>query len=268
MTNFRHLVGISEQLAAAIKADSEGSQDDARKQIYCFDKSGLLLNNDETLSESQKPFAKAHSDYQNLDTKSLRSVIDYVKPHVLLGVSTAAGAFTKDVVEAIAKHVERPVIFPLSNPTDLAEAKPEDILAWTEGKALVATGSPFPPVVYDDKKHYIGECNNSVCFPGLGLACILGRTKSLSDGMLVAAVNALADQAPAVRGEDPTQSLCPDIEEARGISVKIAVAVLKQAEKEGLLGIDKRDLPFSDEKALENWVQAQMWSPDYDNERA
>ena len=176
----------------------------------------------------------------------------------------------------MAKHIERPIIFPLSNPTRLHEADPADLNEWTEGKALIATGSPFPPVEYNGKKYEVGkftsqprytktkptlllaECNNSTCFPGIGLGCVLSRSRLLSDKMLVAACKTLAAQAPALK--DPDKGLLPDVVDVREISVQIASAVIRQAVEEGLAQED--GIP-DDEKDLEMWVRAQMWEARY-----
>jgi malate dehydrogenase (oxaloacetate-decarboxylating) len=154
--------------------------------------------------------------------------------------------------------VERPIIFPLSNPTRLHEADPKDINEWTKGKALIATGSPFPPVTYDGREREVAECNNSTCFPGIGLGCVLSRSKLLSDKMLVAAVKALAAQSPALK--DPDKGLLPDVVNVREISVHIARAVIKQAVEEGLA--TEKGIP-SDDGELEEWIREQMWDPVY-----
>lgn len=233
------------------------------QQIYLVDKQGLLLDDDDSLSVAQKPFAHQASKFseKDLDKKDLKSLIKTIKPHVLIGTSTQAGAFTEDAIREMAKHVDQPIIFPLSNPTRLHEAQPKDLLEWTDDKALVATGSPFPPVKRGDKTHEIAECNNSVCFPGIGLGCVLGRVKLLSDEMLVAAVSALAGEAPALKENDPTKGLCPDFEHVRAVSVKIATNILRQAAKEDLLQV--KDVPLDNDKELEGWIQAQMWSAEY-----
>jgi malate dehydrogenase (oxaloacetate-decarboxylating) len=212
----------------------------------------------DTLSIAQKPYARKASDWQGKDTKSLQSIIAEVKPHVLIGTSTKPGSFTQEVVQEMAKHVERPIILPLSNPTKLHEAKPEDLIHWTDGRALVATGSPFPPVKYKGKEIEVAECNNSVCFPGIGLGGVLCKTKLMTDKMLVAAVTALAKEAPAM--QDPEKALVPGVEQARRVSVKIAVAVIRCAVEEGLA--QTPDIPTSDEE-LQQWVEAQMWDPVY-----
>ena len=188
----------------------------------------------------------------------LLSVIKEVKPHVLIGTSTKPGAFTEEIVREMAKHVERPIIFPLSNPTRLHEAKPEDLFKWTDGKVLCATGSPFPPVKFKGKEYDIAECNNSTTFPGIGLGAVLSRTKLMPPSLLVEAVKALAKQGPALK--DPTAPLLPDVTDVREISVQIAAAVIKQAVKEGLN--QEKEIP-EDKTELEEWIREQMWEPRY-----
>lgn len=249
--------GIAAQVASGIAADCKKSTAEAKAQLWCIDRDGLLLDSME-LSVAQKPFARAASDWKDKDHKSLQSIIAEVKPHVLIGTSTKPGAFTKEVVQEMAKHVDRPIIFPLSNPTRLHEAQPNDINEWTMGKALIATGSPFPPVEYDGRKYEVAECNNSTCFPGIGLGCVLSRAKLLTDKMLVAAITALATEAPAL--EDPDKGLLPDVVDVRDISVRIAKAVIRAAQEEDLC--QAKDVP-EDDGELEEWVKAQMWEPVY-----
>ena len=158
----------------------------------------------------------------------------------------------------MASHVDRPTIFPLSNPTRLHEADPKDLNQWTDGRVLMATGSPFPPVNHNGKEYEVAECNNSTCFPGIGLGAVLSRSKLLSDKMLVAAVKALAAQSPALK--DPVKGLLPDVTEVREISVKIAMAVIKTAMEEGYA--QRKDIP-TDGDELEEWVRVQMWEPKY-----
>ncbi len=213
---------------------------------------------DDTLSVAQKPFARKSSEWDGRDTKSLQTIISHVKPHVLIGTSTVPGAFTKEVVQEMARHVDRPLIFPLSNPTRLHEAKPQDLIEWTDGRVLVATGSPFPSVTHKGKEIEVAECNNSVCFPGIGLGCVLSRTKLLTDKMLVAAVKALAAQSPALK--DPDKGLLPDVVNVREISVHIARAVIKAAVEEDLA--QEEGIPTNDED-LEEWIREQMWDAAY-----
>lgn len=176
----------------------------------------------------------------------------------------------------MAKHVERPVIFPLSNPTRLHEAKPQDLYDWTDGKVLVATGSPFPPVKHNGKEHDIcmtppshvyldryanssqAECNNSVTFPGIGLGAVLSRTRLMTPALLVTAVQALAAAAPVLNNAGA--GLLPDVEDVREISVKIAKNVIKKAVEDGLA--QEKNIP-TDDADLEEWIREQMWKPEY-----
>lgn len=225
----------------------------------CIDKPGLLLDSqDDELTVAQKPFARKASEWEGKDTKSLQAIIREIKPHVLIGTSTQPNSFTKEVVQEMATHVDRPIIFPLSNPTRLHEAKPQDLNDWTDGKALIATGSPFPPYKYKGKEYEVAECNNSTCFPGIGLGAVLSRAKLLSDHMLVSATKALAAQSPALN--DPDKGLLPDVTEVREISVKIAMAVIKTAVQEGYA--QREEIPGED-KELEEWVRVQMWETRY-----
>lgn len=251
--------GIADQVRDAIAADSGKSKEDAAKQIWCVDKPGLLVKSQgDKLTHAQIPYARDDSDWSGKEHSNLLDVIKEVKPHVLIGTSTKPKAFTEEIVKEMASHVDRPIIFPLSNPTRLHEANPKDLNDWTEGKALIATGSPFPPVKYNGKEYEIAECNNSTCFPGIGLGCVLSRTKLLSDKMLVAAVKALAAQSPALK--DPDKGLLPDVVNVRDISVHIARAVIKQAVEEDLA--TEEGIP-TDDKELEEWIREQMWDPVY-----
>jgi malate dehydrogenase (oxaloacetate-decarboxylating) len=251
--------GIADQVRDAIAADSGKSKEEAAKQIFCVDKPGLLLKSQgDKLTHAQVPYAREDSDWEGKSHDNLLAVVKEVKPHVLIGTSTRPKAFTKEIVQEMASHVERPIIFPLSNPTRLHEANPSDLNEWTEGKALIATGSPFPPVKYNGKEYEVAECNNSTCFPGIGLGCVLSRSKLLSDKMLVAAVKALAAQSPALK--DPDKGLLPDVINVREISVHIATAVIKQAVEEGLA--TQEGIPTNDEE-LEEWVREQMWDAVY-----
>ncbi|KAI9816705.1 MAG: NAD-dependent malic enzyme, mitochondrial [Thelocarpon impressellum] len=251
--------GIAEMVRDAISAESGKSKDEAAKQIWCVDKQGLLLrSHGDALTHAQVSFARADAEWEGKETRDLLSVIKEVKPHVLVGTSTRPKAFTEEIVKEMAKHVERPIIFPLSNPTRLHEADPKDINNWTRGKALIATGSPFPPVEYEGKQYEVAECNNSTCFPGIGLGAVLCRARLLTDKMLVAAVKALAAQSPALK--DPDKGLLPDVVNVRELSVHLAKAVILQAVDEGLA--QERDIP-TDDAELEEWIRAQMWEPKY-----
>jgi malate dehydrogenase (oxaloacetate-decarboxylating) len=223
------------------------------------DKPGLLLKSQgDKLTHAQIPYAREDTDWEGKSHSDLLSIVKEVKPHVLIGTSTRPKAFTQEIVTEMASHVERPIIFPLSNPTRLHEADPKDLNEWTKGKALIATGSPFPPVTYDGKEYEVAECNNSTCFPGIGLGCVLSRSKLLSDKMLVAAVKALAAQSPALK--DPDKGLLPDVLNVREISVHIARAVIKQAVEEG--SATEKGIP-SEDGELEEWIREQMWDAVY-----
>ncbi|CAK4031266.1 malic oxidoreductase [Lecanosticta acicola] len=249
--------GIADQIRDAIAVEGGKSGEEAAKQIFLIDKPGLLVQSrKEELMPAQHPYAKPDEDWRGTDPKSLLEIVKHVKPHVLIGTSTQPKAFTKEIVQEMAKHVERPIIFPLSNPTRLHEADPRDLYAWTEGKVLCASGSPFPPVEMEGgKKREIAECTT---FPGIGLGVVLGRSKLLTKEMLVAAVKALAAQAPALK--DPDAALLPDVGDVREISVKIAAAVIQQAVQDGLAR--EKEIP-SDGAELEEWIREQMWVPEY-----
>ncbi|KAM3499090.1 hypothetical protein MY10362_007626 [Beauveria mimosiformis] len=233
-------MGIADQLADAIVTEADKSKEDARKQIWCIDQSGLLLKSQgNALNPAQVPFARDNDEWPADKKHDLLSVIKQAKPHVLIGTSTKPNAFDQEIVREMAKHVERPIIFPLSNPTRLHEAKPSDLLNWTDGKALVATGSPFPPVEHEGRKYDIGN-------------------RLVSKKMLVAAVEALKAKSPAL--EDPTRGLLPDIEDVRDVSVEIAAGVIRCAMEEGLA--QEEGIP-GDGEELKEWIRAQMWDAIY-----
>ncbi|KAL2009299.1 hypothetical protein VTN00DRAFT_7493 [Thermoascus crustaceus] len=251
--------GIADQVTGAIATETPKTKEEAAKQIWCIDKPGLLLkSHGDKLTPAQIPFARDDAEWPDKGQLDLLSVVRKVKPHILIGTSTKPKAFTEEVVKEMAKHVDHPIIFPLSNPTRLHEAQPKDINDWTEGRALIATGSPFPPVEYNGVKYEIAECNNSTCFPGIGLGAVLSRARLLSDKMLVAAVKALAAQSPALK--DPNQPLLPDVIHVREISLHIAKAVIKCAVQEGL--VQEEGIPTGDSD-LEEWIRVQMWEPEY-----
>jgi len=251
--------GIADQIVDAIATESGKSKEEASKQLWCLDKQGLLLKSDQDkLTPAQTPFARGDADWPDGQPRDLLNVVKHAKPHVLIGTSTKPQSFTEEIIREMAKHVERPIVFPLSNPTRLHEAKPKDINDWTEGRALIATGSPFPPVEYNGVKYEIAECNNSTCFPGIGLGAVLCRAQIISDRMLVAAVKALAAQAPALK--DPNKPLLPDIVDVRKVSVEIAKSVIRCAVEDGLAR--EKEIPREDGD-LEEWIWAQMWDPQY-----
>ncbi|KAJ5317068.1 hypothetical protein N7508_001576 [Penicillium antarcticum] len=273
--------GIADQIAETIATEAHKSKSEASKQIWCIDKPGLLVKSlGDKLTLAQQSFAREDEEWPAEEGHDLFSVIKKVHPHVLIGTSTKPKTFTEDIVREMAKHVERPIIFPLSNPTRLHEAEPKDLYKWTEGRALVATGSPFPPVEYKGVKYEIGEflpkseasneyeltissmvsaeCNNSTCFPGIGLGAVLSRSKLVSKKMLVAAVKALGARSPALK--DANEPLLPGVEDVREISVDIAAAVIKCSVEEGLAQED--DIPTNNSD-LREWIQVQMWEAVY-----
>jgi malate dehydrogenase (oxaloacetate-decarboxylating) len=226
-----------------------------------IDKEGLLTTKSD-VSAAQKGYVKDASEWS--DNTTLLSVVQQVNPNILIGTSTVPGAFTEEIVKAMHENAPRPIIFPLSNPTRLHEAKPADLLNWTNGKALVATGSPFDPVTGPwgqdggDVTIEVAECNNSVVFPGIGLGCVLSRAKLLTDKMLVAAVEGVASLSPALK--DATAPLLPDVEDVRPVSVQVAKHVIQAAVKEGVA--TEEGIP-SDDGELEEWIREQMWNPEY-----
>jgi len=250
--------GIADQVRDAIAKISNVEKTEAAKKIWLFDKAGILTNTSDGLTVAQETYTCADSDFADVNRTSLADVIKIVKPHVLVGTSTHHGGFTEAAIKEMTKHVDRPIVLPLSNPTKLIEAEPQDIFTWSEGKALIATGSPFEPVEYNGTKYVVAECNNATVYPGIGLGCVLSRATKLSDTMLVSATHALAAQSPALN--DPNLGLLPDVKDVRDISTRVACAVIKQAVEEGLATVD--DIPSNDDE-LKSWVQQQMWDPVY-----
>lgn len=229
-----------------------------------IDKPGLLTDKLEGLSEAQKTYAR--SDWSSNKGTGLLDVVKEVKPNVLVGTSTVPGAFTEEIVRAMASHVDRPIILPLSNPTCLHEAVPADLLSWTDGKALVATGSPFEPVKgpwgADGKEVEVevAECNNSVVFPGLGLGAVLARARRVTDKMLIAAVRGVVALSPALARDDAKAPLLPAVGAVREVSVRVAREVIRAAAAEGVAA--EQGIP-ADEEELDEWIREQMWDPVY-----
>lgn len=254
--------GIAGQVRDAIAADRNISKEEAAKQLWLIDKPGLLTTAVH-LTSAQKPFAKAADQWKDKPTHLL-GVIEEIRPNVLIGTSTVPKSFTEKIVRTMASHVDRPIIMPLSNPTRLHEAAPADILKWTDGRALVASGSPADPVTGPwgrdgkDVTIHVAECNNSVVFPGIGLGCVLCRAERLTDKMLVAAVEAVAELGPALK--DDTAPLLPDVSVVRDVSVRIARKVIQTAVEEGVCRQD--GVPTKDEQ-LDEWIRDQMWKPEY-----
>lgn len=255
--------GIADMVCDAIATESGKRLEDAALQIWCVDKPGLLMQGHD-LTPAQKAYARREGEWHGGEHELL-SVIQRVRPNILIGTSTVPNSFTEEIVREMASNVEKPIILPLSNPTRLHEATPKDLIEWTEGKALVATGSPFPTVEYGGKKIEIAECNNSTIFPGIGLGTVLSRSNRVSEAMLVAAVKALAAWAPALqpdskKDDDVVGAILPDVTDVRELSVAVACAVIKKAVEEKLNQVE--DIPTEDGD-LEGWVREQMWKPVY-----
>ncbi len=251
--------GISDQLVTAMV--SEGlTREEARSAIWLVDSRGLVHTGRTGLESLKQKFAQDAERVSSWrlsdpDRVSLLDVIKNVKPSILIGTSAQPGAFSLEIVREMAAHAERPVIFPLSNPTSKSEAVPLDLINWTEGKALVATGSPFPPVVFAHQVFNIGQCNNAFIFPGVGLGVIASGATRVTNEMFVAAARALAEFAPAIH-EDETPSLYPALENVRRVSRCVALAVGAEAGRLQLTDVKTQD-------QLRSRVEAMMWNPHY-----
>lgn len=258
-------VGIADRIRDAMIEEGL-SQEEALGRIYLIDRPGLLLESHKTegdfrLSEFQGPYAKKDEDFESSKENGkvdLLAAVKAVKPDILIGCSAQHGSFTEEIIKEMAKHQDRPIVLPLSNPTRLIEAVPSDINEWTKGKALIATGSPFKPVSHDGKEYIIGESNNALVFPGIGYGCVLARAKKLSDTMIIAAAKALAARSPALK--NPDDALLPDMKDVRETSTYVAAAVIKAAVTEGLA--QNSDIPADDDE-IRQWVIKHMWKPEY-----
>ena len=249
--------GIAEQIVAQMLV--EGLSDaEARARIFMVDRFGLFTDNQPNLLDFQSKLAQSTervTAWGNAEgIISLLDVIQHAKPTVLIGVSGQPGLFTEEVIKALAANCERPIVLPLSNPTSQLEAFPADILEWTEGKALIATGSPFEPVNYQGKIYNISQCNNSYIFPGIGLGVIAAGATRVTDSMLIASSNALADCSPLLK--DPNADLLPDLNEIQQVSKFIAFKVAKAAMDAGVA-------PVLDDEALQQAIEANFWKPEY-----
>jgi malate dehydrogenase (oxaloacetate-decarboxylating) len=249
--------GIAEQLVAAMAAHGL-SDAEARSRFFLVDRDGLLFDDQEGLEAFQVPLAQprsAASGWALADPAkaSLVEVIDGARPSILIGVTGVFGLFSKDVVRAMGAADERPIIFPLSNPTNHAEATAEDVLTWTDGRAIVATGSPFPPVTLGGTTYTIAQSNNSYIFPGVGLGVRASRATRVTDAMFMAAAHALADRADARATGD---SILPPLVDVREVGRAIAIAVATAAVADGVA-------PPADDQQLTAAVDATMWFPDY-----
>jgi malate dehydrogenase (oxaloacetate-decarboxylating) len=251
--------GIAEQIIAQMVA--EGLTDaEARARVYMVDRFGLLTENQPNLLNFQARLVQkvdAVADWASVEGNiSLLDVVKNAKPTVLIGVSGQPGLFTEEIIKMMAAHCEYPVILPLSNPTSQVEAIPSDILQWTEGRALIATGSPFTPVNYQGKTHNISQCNNSYIFPGIGLGVVAAGATRVTDNMLMVSSTALADCSPKLK--NPEADLLPDLNELQTVSRIIAFKVAKAAMADGVA------VQISDEQ-LHKAIEDNFWKPAYRN---
>ncbi len=247
--------GIREQIAHAM-ADAGMDIDEARAHIYVLDSRGLVLEDRRNLTDIKQRLATPVDDIADWDEHmplpSLMDVVRNVKPTVLIGVSGTPGLFGEDAIAEMARHVDRPIILPLSNPTSSTEVTPKAALNWTEGRAIVATGSPFAPVEYDGVEHRVGQANNVFIFPGMGLGVVTVKAREVTDRMFLAGAYALADQV----SDDllAMGQIYPNIEDVRAVSRAVAIAVAEEAIAEGVAE------PVD---SLEEDIDAEMWTPEY-----
>ncbi|KAI5478740.1 malic enzyme, mitochondrial [Pseudohyphozyma bogoriensis] len=256
-------LGIADGIRNALMLGGLTSEE-ARACFWVVDRPGLLTTEHaSTLRPGQENFIRdaeevAHWERDEDPAKGipLYEVVKQAKPTIMIGCSTMKGAFSEKIVKEMAKHVERPVIFPLSNPTALAEATPADINEWTQGKALITTGSPFPPIkLPSGRMHEVAASNNALVYPGLGLGVIVSKASKLSDGMITAGVAALAKLSPAL--VDPEDSLLPSLKDLRGVSTIVATAVANAARAEGIAGVERETDWEEDE------LRQRQWDPVY-----
>jgi malate dehydrogenase (oxaloacetate-decarboxylating) len=247
--------GIADQIHAAMLRDG-GSAAQARSNIWLVDINGLVTDSMKDLPDYQQVYARPESEVSSWADGEidLLTAVEHIKPTILLGTSTAAGAFTEDVIKALAGGVERPILLPISNPTSRIEVMPSDAVPWSDGRALIATGIPVDPVSYNGVSYTIGEANNALLYPGLGLGTIVAGAKHVTDNMLLAAAEAVASQVDVSK---PGASLLPPVVNLRASSATVALAVVKAATADGVAT-----------KGYDNLVQAvedSMWEPVYSN---
>lgn len=250
-------LGITNLLAQFMQGKGL-TEEEARKRFYAIDRNGLITEKSKDVRPEQRPYARKEQEVQSWGRAdgeiTLLDVVRNAKPSVFIGVSGQPGAFTEQAVREMAKHINRPIIFPLSNPTSRSEATAEDLMAWTEGRALIGTGSPFEPVKVGEKRVRITQTNNSYIFPGLALGILASRAKRVTDTMVKAAAEELVRHLPTVN--DKQASLLPAISEVRHLARSIAEAVGRQAMQDGQSLV-------VDEEALTRELQANIWEPAY-----
>ncbi len=251
-------IGIIDLLTAAMK-EAGLSEAEARKRIYAFNRYGLLVEGCRGIRPGQEALVRKREDMAGWKLSpgediSLLDVVRNAKVTVLAGVSAQAGAFTEEIVREMARHCDRPVIFPLSNPTSKSEAIPTDLFRWTNGRALVGTGSPFPPVDFNGKLVRISQINNSFIFPGLALGILVSKARRVTDNMIMAAAKTLASLSPA--RNDKNDALLPPIGDSRGVGKIVGEAVAEQAVADGVA-------TAGDEGSMKERIEAYVWEPVY-----
>lgn len=238
-------IGIADQIYRSF-INMGISEKEAQEKIWLIDRFGLITENSQQLTSGQQRYARKDV----LENLNLLQAVQTIKPTVLIGCSAQSGAFSEEIVKTMASFVKNPIIFPLSNPTHQAEATPEHLIHWTEGRALIATGSPFQPVYYNGKKHIIAQCNNALIFPGIGLGILTCRAKLLTDEMLLIASQVLSEHS----GE----SLLPQLTESHPSTLAIAKAIIKEAIKQNL---NQVSLPT--DISLDELIEKNFWKPRY-----
>jgi malate dehydrogenase (oxaloacetate-decarboxylating) len=251
-------IGVADGLRQAMREEGLSEQD-ARSRFWVIDKNGLLHSGRKDLSPEQSVYAQPADRVSGWPQTSnrhvgLADVIGKIDATILLGLSTVGGAFSEEIVREMARKVQRPIIFPLSNPTTKSEAKADDLIRWTDGRALVATGSPFDPVSFGGRKIPIAQCNNVYIFPAMGLGVVASGARRVTESMMLAAARSLGANSPALK--DPSASLLPPLTDIRRIAVEIAVAVGTQAQKDGVA-------PESSADELRQQVLKTQWTPAY-----
>lgn len=233
-------VGIADQLRAVMVSDGIDVEQ-ATRAFWCVDQQGLLTDDMNDLRDFQKPYARPHSEVADWARDGsngpigLAEVVSRVHPTMIIGTSSQTGAFSEPILREMAAHVERPMVFPLSNPTARIEAVPANIIEWTDGRALIATGTPWAPVPYGGTEYVIGQANNALAYPGIGLGAVVARATRVTDGMLLAAAEAIAGLVDATK---PGAGLLPHVGNLRVISATVAVAVARAAERDGVARAD------------------------------
>jgi NADP-dependent malic enzyme len=244
--------GIARRVLLEMMADGM-SEEEAYSHFYMVDKQGLLFDDMSDLTPEQRPFARKRGEFAETDDlTTLLGIVRAVHPTILVGTSTVYGAFTEEVVREMAAHTERPIIFPLSNPTELAEAKAADLIHWTDGRALVGTGIPSDPVELDGVTYHIGQANNALIYPGLGMGVLASESKLLTDEMISAAAHSLGGLVDEGVAGAP---VLPPVDQLAEFSVGVARAVAKKAQEQGLARAQEADM----EKAIVDLV----WKPEY-----